>query len=359
MTTKTRFIALTLLLLTVLAMQSALQGGDDCLRYEVARVATPPSNVEGLPWEYNTLFTGSGRCGGCHAFDPSGQTNVDTNGVDVNLTDRWRTSMMANSSKDPFWRAKVSHETQVNPSHRAILEDKCTSCHAPLGHFNAKHEGRMFTMDSLVVDSLALDGVSCLACHQQDTNFVGKVFSGELAYDSNRVVYGPYETPYGAPMNFLVGFPPEFFAPVSQSENCAGCHTLITETVDLNGNPTGGEFVEQATYHEWLNSAYSLPNERQDCQSCHMRKIEQPVKLAMDYFWLPGREPFLVHTFQGANSFMLKILKEYSDTLGIFPKPALFDSTIAMTEKMLREQTLDLSLAAGERDLDSARFTAT
>ena len=33
--------------------------------------------------------------------------------------------------------------------------------------------------------------------------------------------------------------------------------TLITETRDLNGNATGDEFVEQATWHEWKNSIYN------------------------------------------------------------------------------------------------------
>ena len=48
---------------------------------------------------------------------------------------------MANSAKDPFWRAKVAHEVAINPDHQLELEDKCTSCHAPLGHFNAHHLG--------------------------------------------------------------------------------------------------------------------------------------------------------------------------------------------------------------------------
>ena len=38
--------------------------------------------------------------------------------------------MMANSARDPFWRAKVSHEILVNPAHSVGLQDKCTSCHA-------------------------------------------------------------------------------------------------------------------------------------------------------------------------------------------------------------------------------------
>jgi hypothetical protein len=52
---------------------------------------------------------------------------------------------------------------------------------------------------------------------------------------------------------------------------CAGCHTLITETFDLNGNLTGDEFVEQATWHEWLNSVYD--GSQTTCRDCHMPRI--------------------------------------------------------------------------------------
>ena len=84
-----------------------------------------------LPDTSNALFTGSGKCAGCHGTDPVGYANVTEDGHDINPTDQWRSSM-ANSAKDPFWRAKVAHEVAVNPSHQLELEDKCTSCHAPL-----------------------------------------------------------------------------------------------------------------------------------------------------------------------------------------------------------------------------------
>ena len=72
-----------------------------------------------LPDTSNALFTGSGKCAGCHGTDPNmlsslvGQTFPAVpmpNGHDVNPTDEWRSSLMANSAKDPFWRAKVAHE---------------------------------------------------------------------------------------------------------------------------------------------------------------------------------------------------------------------------------------------------------
>ncbi|MBK7942105.1 MAG: hypothetical protein IPJ87_09570 [Flavobacteriales bacterium] len=88
---------------------------------------------QGLAVGQNTYFMASGNCEGCHGHDPMEYAGVDSNGVDVNVVDDWRSSMMANSARDPFWRAKVSHEGLVNPALQGIIEDKCTSCHAPMG----------------------------------------------------------------------------------------------------------------------------------------------------------------------------------------------------------------------------------
>jgi hypothetical protein len=314
-------------------------------------------NVEGLPHEENYLFAGSARCGGCHASDPAGITSVDNDGNDVNLTDDWRTSMMANSAKDPFWKAKVSHEVQVNPAHQGVLEAKCTSCHAPMGHFNAVHLGNgPYTMAMLAIDTVGLDGVSCSACHQLNPETVGSFFSGELDYDTNHVVYGPYENPYSSPMELLIGYSLEQHDYIGQSEACAGCHTLITGTVDIAGTPTGTDFVEQATYHEWVNSQYSAAGTEVTCQACHMPSIEDSVILSMDYAWVGGRSPFSKHYFVGANAFMLRILKNNADTLGIWPTPDLFDSTIARTLDLLQRESLDLSIFEDARTSDSVFY---
>ena len=118
---------------------------------------------------------------GCHGADPIAFANVTADGQDINPTDQWRSSLMANSAKDPFWRAKVAHEVAINPDHQLELEDKCTSCHAPIGHFNAHHLGEdHYAAAQLFRRHLALDGVSCVACHQQAPT-VGNTFSGVLS----------------------------------------------------------------------------------------------------------------------------------------------------------------------------------
>jgi len=87
------------------------------------------------------LFLTSYRCKGCHGFDPAGIANVTLAGIDINLFDDWETSMMGLAGVDPLWRAKVRHESLVNPAHADELQTLCTSCHAPMGHFNAIYWG--------------------------------------------------------------------------------------------------------------------------------------------------------------------------------------------------------------------------
>ncbi|HNM27052.1 MAG TPA: hypothetical protein PKL15_16530, partial [Saprospiraceae bacterium] len=77
-----------------------------------------------LPIDSNILFPTAKTCGGCHGHDPNMFALVTTDGKDVNIYDDWRSTMMANSARDPFWRAKVTHEILVNPAHSNELQNK-------------------------------------------------------------------------------------------------------------------------------------------------------------------------------------------------------------------------------------------
>lgn len=311
---------------------------------------------EDLPNLYNDFFAGSGACVNCHGFDTAGVSNVNGEGMDINVVDDWRASMMANSAKDPFWRAKVSHEVLVNPAHQEALETKCTSCHAPLGNYNNVLGGDPhYSIAELEVDSIALDGVSCLACHQQVEEDLGNLFSGSLNFNESSISYGPYQSPLVSPMALETGYIPVYSEHIKDAGICAGCHSLITETVDLNGNPTGGEFVEQATYHEWLNSDYNVGGSSfATCQDCHMPKLFEPVLIANGFPTEP-RSPFSLHDFEGANTFMLNLLKNNIDTLNLSASEDQFQSAIQKTEALLTS-SINLSLELIDRDLDSAYF---
>jgi hypothetical protein len=309
------------------------------------------------PYDTNTYFATGGRCGGCHGHDSVGIAMVTAAGQDINILDDWAGTMMANSSKDPLWRAKVSHEILVNPGLQSVIEDRCTRCHAPTGRFEAIYLGQPnYTMASLATDTFGLDGVNCSACHQQKDSLMGNNFSGDLQYTMKHV-YGPYDDIVSAVMEFFVGFTPSYGAHVNTGEFCGGCHTLITETVDLSGNVTGGHYVEQATYHEWKNSWYSdtLQGNR-TCQNCHLPRVYEPIDLATNYPFIPGREPFGKHHLIGGNAFMLQLMRNNMAAIGATCEPRNFDSTIVRTNAYLRDSTLTMHVLQSARTLDTVFF---
>ena len=63
-----------------------------------------------------TLFETSDRCVACHngLSTPTGE--------DVSIGVNWRASMMANSSRDPYWQAAVRRETMDHPKAAAAIE---------------------------------------------------------------------------------------------------------------------------------------------------------------------------------------------------------------------------------------------
>lgn len=351
------FVAFPILALPLFLANLSLEKDEEIRRFhsqaELAQFQMLEADTA-LPNGYSYLFAGSGVCQKCHGYDSLGIASVDVNGQDVNVTDDWRATMMANSAKDPFWRAKVSHEVLLYPQHKAEIEDKCTACHAPMGNFNAKHLGAIhYGIADLENDTLAKDGVSCLACHMQDPELMGRSFSGLLQFDTFRNVYGPYISPLVSPMLTETGYKPKYSAKTGKSEACADCHTLVTQTLDFDGNPTGDSFVEQATYHEWLNSAY---NDSVACQGCHMPSLDKwPVYIITGAQTEP-RSPFFLHELVGGNVTMLGLLRDNIEPLGLTAGPSQFDDVIQKTTAMLQNRTLLLDLQALERTYDTAKF---
>ncbi|MBL0330320.1 MAG: T9SS type A sorting domain-containing protein [Bacteroidetes bacterium] len=306
------------------------------------------------PIEPGEYFLPSTSCRGCHGYDSAQVANINEAGEDVNLVDRWESSMMALSSKDPFWKAKVSHEITVNPAHAGPLQNKCLDCHAPMGAFTSKFHGEPFySLTDLATDSLGMDGVSCMSCHTIKPT-VGFTFSGNIPYDTSLSVYGPFVAPFVAPMQLYEGLTPTYSSHMDESRVCSACHTLITESVDLAGAFTGGHFVEQATYHEYVNSDYPSTNVK--CQTCHMPPVNEYIIIANGFTGLTPRTPFNQHTFAGANLFMLNLIKNNKTALGITVPFKSFDSTIVATTAMLQEKSLDFDLQLVSTTSDTAYF---
>lgn len=308
----------------------------------------------------NNFFLASGNCYGCHGIDTTGAVwaNHTPDGRDVNVPDAWRSTMMGNSARDPFWRAKVSHEVAVNPGHQTGIEDKCTACHAPLGRHDKFLSGDgPYSILELTQQPIAQDGVSCLACHMQSPDSIGLFFSGDVKFDTTNRIYGPYDEVFTGAMESFLNRTPMFGAHVLDGGLCAGCHTLINGTIDMEGEPTGTYFVEQATYHEWVNSAYNPDNgspNATSCQGCHMPRITDAVVIAGLYDWLTPRTPFGLHELAGGNVFMLNLLKENKEALYLTAGSVHFDSTIARTYRMLQQHSLLLEASVPARDPDTA-----
>src|SRR5687768_17194564 len=133
-------------------------------------------------------------------------------GEDVSIGTAWRASMMANSSRDPYWQASVRREVLEHPRAAAEIEDECSTCHMPMARFQARADGRHGEVFARLPsgrsddddDVLASDGVSCTMCHQITDDGLGSPasFTGGFVIDTTRQwgkrrVFGPHEIDAG------------------------------------------------------------------------------------------------------------------------------------------------------------------
>ncbi|MBE9560366.1 MAG: hypothetical protein IMF15_06220, partial [Proteobacteria bacterium] len=288
-------------------------------------------------------FSGSGNCAQCH----DGLT--DTSGENVSIVRDWGTSMMANATKDPFWRAKVATELERNPHLSSVINDKCTKCHAPMAHFEITQvqggEVTLFGPDGILDSDHALhdagmNGVSCTVCHQiKDDSTLGTPAgaSGHYTINDTKTIYGQYSDIFGQPMVNNTGYTPEYSAHISDSAVCATCHDLKTPFVDANGDvlttTPESEFPEQMPYTEWQNSIFDdAGSNPQSCQDCHMPKTTS--KVSNRPRWLGTKDGFAKHQLVGANTTMLTLLKNNAAQLDVTSGD--MDLSISRARDMLR-----------------------
>jgi len=271
-------------------------------------------------------FHTSDRCVACH----NGMRSAS--GEDVSIGFDWRASMMANSSRDPYWQASVRRETIDHPNAAADIEDECAVCHMPIVRYEAKVRGqraRIFAhlpFDRGDDDRMkAADGVSCSVCHQISTEKLGTAdsFNGGFVVQppsdpAARPEYGPYQVDKGhrrIMLSSTEGYQPTQSDHVRQSEMCATCHTLFTTALGPDGREIG-RLPEQVPYQEWLHSEF---RNVQSCQSCHMPKVSEPVPITRVFGRL--REGVSRHLFVAANFFMQRMLNRYRETLDVAALP--------------------------------------
>lgn len=290
------------------------------------------------------LFQSAEACMSCH------NNLITPSGEDVSIGISWRTSMMANSARDPYWHAAVRREVMDHPESQAAIENECATCHMPMAHYQANANGEMLSVfDNLPANRavtpenlLAVDGVSCTTCHQiTEKNFGEREsFVGGFDIDTSqpmgeRKIYGPYAVDAGRStiMHSSSGFRQTESKHIQQSELCATCHTLYTHSLGEGGEVIG-ELPEQVPYLEWRNS--SFVNE-QSCQSCHMPTVEEPM--AISSVWGQPREEVSRHSFRGGNFFMMSMLNRYRDELGVKALPQEMNLAINRTVDHLQTKS--------------------
>ncbi len=298
-------------------------------------------------------FATSDNCLACH------NGLIADNGEDVSIGVSWRASMMANSSRDPYWQASVRRETVDHPSHAGAIQDECAICHMPMARATAHAAGARGSVFDLAPggrgDSdehrLAADGVSCTLCHQIGAeglgtreSFVGGFTLAPRTPDGLRV-FGPYDVERGLKktMQSATGATPEKADHLRQSELCATCHTLYTEAFGPSGEVVGS-LPEQMPYLEWRHSVFAREAGAggRSCQSCHMPDVEStPIASVLG----ETRERLARHTFLGGNFFMLRMLNRFRTELGVVaPSPEL-DASARATVRQLETETATIGIA--------------
>lgn len=318
-------------------------------------------------------FATAGVCEFCHSNTAQSEALRDSDHRAVSPFDLWRSSMMANATRDPLWRAAVSAEVAANPKNKEFIEAKCLRCHAPMASVERQHAIETIGMDVLYKEGakhqqLALDGVSCAACHQIDPKKLGTAesFSGGFDIFPGKKIYGPHKEPFPNPMtNFSGGFAPTYSDHVSDSSLCGSCHTLFTRAMKPDGTITDVEFPEQTPYLEWRNSVFndeiSEPGpQARSCQDCHMPRIDDdgvPIKTRIartpngrDFGGLPPRDHFSRHLFVGGNTLIPAILRDNREALGVTVPAYAFDATIEAARAQLRERTAKVEIVELKRE---------
>ncbi|HJZ72154.1 MAG TPA: hypothetical protein VKE51_10460 [Vicinamibacterales bacterium] len=296
-------------------------------------------------------FQTSDRCLACHngLLTPSGD--------DVSIGYDWRASMMANSSRDPYWQASVRRESVDHPESTAAIEDECSICHMPIPGYETRVHGgqaRVFTHLPFAADAkegrAAADGVSCAVCHQIGKPKLGTPdsFNGGFVVDTPsdpdaRPEYGPFEIEPGhrrIMLSSTEGYRPTQSDHIRDSELCVSCHTLLTQALGPGGR-TIGRLPEQVPYQEWLHSDFKGS---QSCQSCHMPRVAEPAPITRVFGAL--RDGAARHVFVAGNFFMQRMLNRYRDALDVAALPQELSTAADRTIQFLETRAATLRIDA-------------
>lgn len=306
------------------------------------------------------MFATSNNCLACH------NSLITPSGTDVSMGSSWQSSMMANSSRDPYWQASVRRETMAHPGAAQSIQDECAACHMPMARYKAHTQGAKGSVFAhLPVQTaqtpaslLAADGVSCSMCHQIQADKLGtrESFVAGFVINNNkplgqRDVFGPYEVDKGRKriMRSATQMQPQQGKHVQQSALCASCHTLYTHTRGPDGEVIG-ELPEQVPYLEWKHSAYY---QNKSCQSCHMPQLDEEMEITS--VMGQKRKNFSRHAFRGGNFLLPKMLNLHRQELGVTALSQ--DLNQAAQETLAHLQQSSAQVRIGEVKQEGDRLT--
>jgi cytochrome c551/c552 len=315
----------------------------------ILRSQTPTENAKGDKTPPGAFFRTSDRCVACH----NGLTT--SSGEDVSIGFEWRASIMANSSRDPYWQGSVRRESIDHPESKAAIENECSTCHMPAVHFRDRDEGRQTQVFSRLPlqkfpkgDRAAADGVTCSVCHQIEktglgtpATFVGNVVIAKPIQNDIRPEYGPFDVDKGHQTvmhSSTATYLPTRGDHIRDAGLCGSCHTLITASLGPNGEKVA-RFPEQVPFQEWQHSNYATT---QTCQECHMPLVNESV--AVTALYGQPREGMHRHVFVGSNFVMEGMLQDHRDELATEALPEEMDAAIKRTAEFLKTQAAKVTI---------------
>lgn len=301
----------------------------------------------------STAFHSSDRCVACH----NGMKTSE--GEDISIGFDWEASIMANSSRDPYWQGSVRRETIDHPESSTFIQNDCSICHMPAVRLADRDAGRdthvfaRFPFQKLAAKTpqlqrAAQDGVTCSVCHQikndglgTDRTFNGNVVIGSGVHEGQRPEFGPFAVDHGHQTimhSSTGGFLPEDSAHIRDAALCGSCHTLYTTALGPGGSKLG-QFPEQVPYQEWQHSSY---NGKKTCQECHMPVVTEPVPVTVLYG--PKRTGMHRHVFVGGNFVLENFLKDHPDELATDARPQDLQAAIKRITDFLQTESAEVAI---------------
>jgi hypothetical protein len=338
---------------------------------------TAPSTIEdvffpGSQDSESGTFESPEKCLDCH-----GNYNIE-----VEPFFNWSGSMMAQSARDPLYKASLAITNQDVPE----AGDLCIRCHSPQGWLG----GRSVPTDGSALTDADMEGIHCDFCHRMvkpsnpgtnpypldpvytnntwpaDNQYLGSIdflppVSGNGMYiiDSDKSKRGPYIY-IKAKHNY-------YYSPFhSESAFCGTCHDvsnpLYDRQADNSYTPNAFGFSApsynpydlfplERTYSEWLMSDYNTPSgvyapqfggnkaHVYTCQDCHMKDISGLAASKKEAIF---RNDLPYHDMTGGNTFIPEIVAE------LYPSDvnaAALDSGVARSRNMLQlAASMDLTI---------------